>query len=96
MLGYENWAIITNPVIHIGPYTPEVIKTGQYKYRTYTANGNYPHGFGVLVTYAALGGPKVGYKHAKIGEAAFFNRHKILQVASVVRYSDYKLLEIGK
>ena len=90
MLGYENWAIITNPVIHIGPYTPEVIKTGQYKYRTYTANGNYPHGFGVLVAYAALGGPKVGYKHAKIGEEAFFNRHKI-------KVDDYwkKALEIS-
>lgn len=77
MLGYENWAIITDPVIHIGPYTPEVVSTGQYKYRTYTANGNYPHGFGVLVSYAVLGGPKDGYAHAKLGEEQFTNRHKI-------------------
>jgi len=77
MLGYENWAIITDPVIHIGPYTPEVVKTGQYKYRTYTANGNYPHGFGVLVAYYVLGGEEAGYKHAKIGEKAFTNRHHI-------------------
>ena len=77
MLGYENWAIATDPVIHIGPYTPAVIKTGQYKYRTYTANGNKPHGFGVLLAYAVLGGPEVGYKQAKIGEEQFTNRHKI-------------------
>lgn len=77
MLGYQNWAIITDPIIHIGPYTPEVVKTGQYKYRTYSANGNKPHGFGVLLAYAALGGPNVGYKHAKLGEDQFTNRHKI-------------------
>ena len=77
MLGYENWAIITDPVIHIGPYTPEVVKTGQYKYRTYSANGNKPHGFGVLLAYAVLGGADAGYKHAKIGEEAFTNRHNI-------------------
>ena len=77
MLGYENWAISTDPVAHIGPYTPAVIATGQYKYRTYSANGNKPHGFGVLLAYAVLGGPIDGYKHAKIGEEQFTNRHKI-------------------
>ena len=77
MMGYENWAIITDPVIHIGPYTPEVIKTGQYKYRTYAANGNFPHGFGVLVANAVLAGPDIGYKLSKTCEAAFVNRHKI-------------------
>jgi len=77
MLGYENWAIISDPIAHIGPYTPAVIKTGQYRYRTYTANGNKPHGFGVLLAYAVLGGPVEGYKHAKIGEEQFTNRHKI-------------------
>lgn len=77
MLGYENWAIISDPIAHIGPYTPAVIKTGQYKYRTYGANGNKPHGFGILLAYAVLGGPVEGYKHAKLGEEQFFNRHKI-------------------
>lgn len=76
MLGFENWAIPTDPVIHIGPYTPEVIKTGQYKYRTYGANGNKPHGFGVLVAYAVLGGPIVGKVHAQRGQQQFENRHK--------------------
>lgn len=77
MLGYENWSIISDPVIHIGPYTPEVIKTGQYKYRTYGANGNKPHGFGILLGYVVIAGPDEGYKLAKIGEKQFFNRHKI-------------------
>jgi len=91
MLGYENWAIITDPVAHIGPYSPEVVKTGQYKYRTYTANGNYPHGFGVLAAYYVLGGDVEGYKHAKIGEEAFFNRHHI-------KVDDYwpKVREVAK
>jgi hypothetical protein len=76
MLGYENWAIPTDPVAHIGPYTPDVIKTGQYKYRTYGAHGNKPHGFGVLVSYAVHGGPVVGKAHAQLGMRQFVNRHK--------------------
>jgi len=77
MLGYENWAIPTDPVAHIGPYTPAVVKTGQYKYRTYSKNGNYPHGFGVLVAHCVIAGPDRGYELAKLGEEAFTNRHKI-------------------
>ena len=77
MLGYENWAINTDPVAHIGPYTPAVIKTGQYKYRTYAANGNKPHGFGILLSYVVLAGPTEGHKLAKAGEEQFTNRHKI-------------------
>lgn len=77
MLGYDNWAIITDPVIHIGPYTPAVVKLGQYRYRTYTANGNKPHGFGILLAYVALCGPELGHKYAKLGEEQFTNRHKI-------------------
>lgn len=91
MMGYENWAIITDPVAHIGPYTPAVVKTGQYKYRTYAANGNYPHGFGVLVAYAVCSGPELGYQQAKLGEEAFTARHKI-------KVDDYwqKVLEVAK
>lgn len=77
MLGYENWAIISDPIVHIGPYTPAVIKTGQYKYRTYGANGNKPHGFGILLAYVVIAGPDVGHKLAKTGEEQFYNRHKI-------------------
>ena len=90
MMGFQNWSIPTDPVAHIGPYTPAVVQTGQYKYRTYTANGNYPHGFGVLLAYAVLGGEVEGYKHAKIGEPRFTARHNI-------KVDDYwkKALEVG-
>lgn len=91
MLGYTNWSIISDPLIHIGPYTPEVIKTGQYRYRTYAASGNYPHGFGILVAYYILGGDVDGYRHAKLGEEQFFNRHKI----NVDQYWE-KAKEVGK
>lgn len=77
MLGYEQWGIATDPVIHIGPYTPAVVKTGQYKYRTYSASGNFPHGLGVLVAFYVLGGEVTGYEHAKIREKGFTNRHHI-------------------
>lgn len=90
MLGYEQWSIPTDPIIHIGPYTPAVIKTGQYKYRTYGANGNFPHGFGVLLAFYVLGGDE-GYAHAKLCEKRIQNRHKI-------KVDDYwpKVIEVGK
>ena len=31
----------------------------------------------MLLAYAVLGGPEIGYKQAKAGEAQFTNRHKI-------------------
>lgn len=77
MLGYEQWGIITDPIIHIGPYTPAVVKTGQYKYRTYSASGNGPHGLGVLLAFYVLGGPVEGLMHAKRCEERILNRHKI-------------------
>lgn len=76
MLGYENWAIATDPVAHIGPYTPAVVKTGQYKYRTYAANGNYPHGFGVILARYILAGEEFGYELMEKSEEQFKNRHK--------------------
>lgn len=77
MLGYEQWAIHTDEVIHIGPYTPEVIATGQYKYRTYGPHGRFPHGVGVLIARAVLAGPDIGYQLSMADEDRFYNRHKI-------------------
>lgn len=99
MLGYENWAIPTDAVIHIGPYTPDVIKTGQYKYRTYGAHGQFPHGFGVLLALAILCGPEYGYKLAMADVEKFYNRHKIRpdDVQSGRKLSYWELAcEVGK
>lgn len=90
MLGYEQWGIVTDPIIHIGPYTPDIVKTGQYKYRTYAKSGFGPHGLGVLTAFYVLGG-KDGYKHALKCDERIQNRHKI----SV--HSHWKqAMEIGK
>ena len=91
LLGYENWAIPTDPVAHIGPYTPAVIKLGQYKYRTYGRHGNFPHGFGVLVARSIVIGNKLGYEMSKRQEEPFVNRHKI-------KIDNYwaKAVEVGK
>ena len=70
LLGFKNWAIPSNPCIHIGPFpkldTPkgypnDVITTGQgapghERYRLYSSSGNYPHTFGFLVSCYVLGG----------------------------------------
>lgn len=76
MLGYENWAIITDPLVHIGPFTPKVIALGQYKYRTYGPGGTFPHGLGVLVALVVLCGPELGRQLAELNMEKFFNRHK--------------------
>lgn len=61
LLGYKNWAVPTNPGIHIGPYPKidkgkdkNVVKIG--KYRLYTASGQGPHTVGFLVSCYVLGG----------------------------------------
>ena len=63
LLGYENWAVPTNPCFHIGPFPkidkgkdPNVSFTGPGKYRLYSTSGRYPHTFGFLVSCYVLGG----------------------------------------
>ena len=68
LLGFKNWAVPTNPCIHIGPYpkidagdTPGTTivssnKSDPYRYRQYAASGNFPHTFGFLVSCYVLGG----------------------------------------
>ena len=66
LLGFKNWAVPCNPGIHIGPF-PKINLKGDskvdcsgsangYKYRLYSASGNYPHTFGFLVSCYVLGG----------------------------------------
>lgn len=69
LLGYKNWAVPTNPCIHIGPFpkidlndkNPNVVSIikdleSRDRYRVYTKSGNYPHAFGFLVSCYVLGG----------------------------------------
>ena len=55
-LGYENWAIDTDPVIHLGPYSKIAQEDFGYKYRVYRESGDYPVGIGWLVAFYVLGG----------------------------------------
>ena len=69
LLGFPNWAVPTNPCIHIGPlpkvdtaendpHSVIVSKTTDpdLRYRRYGNSGNYPHTFGFLVSCFVLGG----------------------------------------
>jgi glycosyltransferase involved in cell wall biosynthesis len=64
LLGFENWAIPSRPVIHIGPLPPAARQF--YKYRTYQGSGQYFATLGFLVAFYALG-----------VEPAFFERPEI-------------------
>jgi glycosyltransferase involved in cell wall biosynthesis len=69
LLGFKNWAVPTNPCIHIGPFPkldnktsdPNVVSVsnrqpGNERYRLYSTSGNFPHTFGFLVSCYVLGG----------------------------------------
>lgn len=69
LLGFKNWAVPSNPCIHIGPFpkidgnsqNPNVVSLGRDfqtrdKYRVYAQSGNYPHAFGFLISCYVLGG----------------------------------------
>ena len=68
LLGYANWAVPTSPLIHIGPFPKDTLKsnhntvkvsptdTTPYHYRLYSKSGNFPHTFGFLVSCYILGG----------------------------------------
>ena len=56
LLGYENWAVPTNPLYHIGPFSSEVQGINNYKYRVYTGSGKGRAGIGILASFYALAG----------------------------------------
>jgi hypothetical protein len=81
VLGYENWAVPTRPVIHIGPLPTAARKF--WKYRKYQASGDGLPGMGYLVSLFAMGADKLAYdqrfvnfisdRHGiKVGESAEF------------------------
>jgi len=77
LLGYVNWAVPTNPCIHIGPF-PKLDRLkdknstivsnplNQNRYRLYSTSGNYPHTFGFLVSCYILGGEKMMLRNKDI------------------------------
>jgi hypothetical protein len=77
LLGFKNWAVPTNPCIHIGPFpkidlgnepgTTKVSKpTAMERYRLYSSSGNYPHTFGFLVSCYVLGGEPMMKRNEKM------------------------------
>lgn len=69
LLGFKNWAVPTNPCIHIGPFPKRDIQPGnphvtkidkefkdRERYRLYAKSGEFPHTFGFLVSCYVLGG----------------------------------------
>jgi hypothetical protein len=54
LLGYENWAVPTRSVIHIGPL-PKAVRQDGYTYRLYGKSGDTPNYIGFLGAYYALG-----------------------------------------
>jgi glycosyltransferase involved in cell wall biosynthesis len=59
ILGYENWAVPTRPVIHIGPLP--AIARKFWKYRRYQKSGEGLPGLGYLVALFAIGGDSLVY-----------------------------------
>ena len=75
MLGYENWAVPTNPIYHIGPFSAELQRVTGYRYRTYGKSGETEIGLGILASFYALAGEE-GKEIAK-GCAPAFEKHGI-------------------
>ena len=82
LLGYINWAVPTDPCIHIGPF-PKLDQsrnkhsvnvshyTNQNRYRLYSSSGNYPHTFGFLVSCYILGGTEMMERNKEILKRRF-------------------------
>jgi len=77
MLGYENWIMPTNPIIHIGPFNAQFRKFVGINYRNYPMTDNYPTGFGVILAFFILGGDNFGYKQAKLAAQRIYRLHQI-------------------
>jgi hypothetical protein len=65
LLGYENWAIPCSPQYHIGPFSTQVERRTQHRYRVYDKSGNGKTGIGVLAAFYALGGEDAKEEAAK-------------------------------
>lgn len=77
LLGYENWAIPTSPIYHIGPFNHYVERVSGYRYRMYVNDGAIRRGVGIVAAFYALAGPEDGYKFALTAEAGLKKHHNI-------------------
>ena len=101
LLGFKNWAVPTNPCIHIGPFPKTDIPAGdknqsiisgdplaQNKYRLYSTSGVYPHTFGFLVSCYVLGGEEMMERNEKFLTEKFGKYLNVRQMWS-------KAIELG-
>jgi len=75
LLGFKNWAVPSNPCIHIGPFPTIDPKNSENstivhlhardKYRVYGDSGRFPHTFGFLVSCYILGGEPMMERNKK-------------------------------
>lgn len=95
LLGYENWAIPTNPAIHLGPF-PNVDGKEGNKYRVYSKSGQYPAVTGYLVALYSLGGMDAIKRNTKAIKKNFpwFNIQKYIPVARKLARGERKRLEV--
>lgn len=89
LLGFKNWAIPTNPCIHIGPFPkvdlPKESPNDTFvaknplgeRYRLYSNSGAFPHTFGFLVSCFVLGGEPMMKRNKKALQEHFGKYLKI-------------------
>lgn len=75
LLGYENWAVPTNPIYHIGMFSADVARLTGYKYRVYSSSGDTKPGIGILSAFYVLGGDQEGRQEALKAEAGITKHH---------------------
>jgi len=56
LLGYEAWAVPCSPQYHIGPFSSEISRRTNYRYRVYDKDGEGKRGIGILAMFYALAG----------------------------------------
>jgi len=110
LLGFKNWAVPTNPCIHIGPFpktdqgkNPNVTKVSNFrskdKYRVYGESGQFPHTFGFLVSCYILGGESMMKRNKEAITKRFgnfINVDKWWQKAMEVGHSEKQWLDKRK
>jgi glycosyltransferase involved in cell wall biosynthesis len=84
LLGYENWAVPTDPIYHIGPFSQALHDRTNYKYRLYGNDGKEKRGIGILASFYALAGDD-GKEFAKEAEAGFKKHHGLTVEADWAR-----------